>query len=104
MLDKRVELHNKLIEVLPDLPNIYFSPPPSLLISYPCIVYNLDDIPTTKLDGVVYKQRHKYSVTIIDKDPDSELPEQLLSGFKYCTFDRAFITDNLNHYVFELYW
>ena len=45
MAKDRLSLHEKLIAIL-GYPNVYFQPPPTLVLKYPCIIYKLDDIST----------------------------------------------------------
>lgn len=83
--------------------NVYFQPPSNIKMEYPCIVYSRDRIDNVHGDNHVYNQKHRYQVTVIDEDPDSEITEKL-SKFDKCRFDRRFVTDNLYHDVFSLYY
>ncbi len=98
----RVELQTKLEEILGSR-NVYFQPPESFKLSYPCIVYELAGIRTTKADNIKYRKDKKYTVTAINKKPDWELPMEILD-LEYCDFDRIFKADNLYHWVFSIYW
>lgn len=84
-------------------PAVYFQPPPSVKLVYPCIIYVLDKIDTKHADDKPYLNKKGYSVTIIDKDPDSEIPD-MLSTMPLSRFDRAYTADNLNHWVFSLFY
>lgn len=98
----RLELHEILCRILRSR-NVYFQPPESLKMQYPAIVYSRDDIQNTFADDVVYMQKHVYQVIVIDKDPDSEIVEKV-SKLPACRFDRHYISDNLNHDSFLLYF
>lgn len=98
-----LQLQNKL-ELFLGSTNVYFQPPESVKMEYPCIVYKLGGIPVNKADNTVYKFNTYYEVTLIHKDPDNELKDKILKYFKYCSFDRFYIADNLNHYVYRLYF
>lgn len=98
----RLELHEILCRILRSR-NVYFQPPESLKMQYPAIVYSRDDIQNTFADDVVYMQKHIYQVIVIDKDPDSEIVEKV-SKLPACRFDRHYISDNLNHDSFLLYF
>lgn len=98
----RLELHEILCGILRSR-NVYFQPPESLKMQYPAIVYSRDDIQNTFADDVVYMQKHVYQVIVIDKDPDSEIVEKV-SKLPACRFDRHYISDNLNHDSFLLYF
>lgn len=83
--------------------NVYFQPPENLKLKYPCIIYELSDMRTVKADNIGYLKNKRYSVTVIDEDPDSEIPNAVLE-LPYCSFDRWFSTSDLNHWVFSLYF
>lgn len=100
-MSDRLELRAHLIEVLGSR-NVYFQPPSSVKMKYPCIVYSLDTINTRYANNNSYFHTKRYRVTVIDKDPDSLIPERILS-LPFCSFDRSFTSDNLNHWVFSLY-
>lgn len=84
-------------------PNVYFQPPETIKIKYPCIVYSLDDIDTRYADNLPYMITKRYQLTVIDKDPDSSIRDEV-AILHQCSFLRAFTSDNLNHYVFEIYY
>jgi len=92
-----------LLETLLGSRNVYFQPPPTLQMNYPCIVYNLDDIDTKFADNYPYAIGKRYSLTVIDKDPDSSILDKVIMLQK-CIFDRHFVADNLNHNIFILYF
>lgn len=99
----RLELHEELCKLLGSR-NVYFQPPGSLTLKYPCIVYALSGIDKKNANNTVYKTDKRYELTIIDYDPDSEIPDKILEHFAKCSFDRMFVSDNLNHWVFSLYY
>jgi len=90
-----------LFETLAD--NVYFQPPASLLMNYPCIVYKRDNMNTEFADNMPYLLRTRYLVTVIDSSPDSTIPESIAS-LQLCLFNRAYVANNLNHDVFILYF
>ena len=83
--------------------NVYFQPPSSVQLSYPCIIYVRNDIRTEFADNTPYGHATRYLVTVIDRDPDSDIPARLKMLPK-CIFDRFFTADNLNHDVFNLFF
>lgn len=98
----RLELQTLLVELLGS-GNVYFQPPPSKQIKYPCIVYERDSIPSTFADNKPYTIRKRYSVTVIYSDPDSDIPEKI-AALPRCQHDRFFTADNLNHDNFNLFF
>lgn len=101
-MDRRFEFQH-LLEELSDSKSVYFQPPENLRMTYPAIVYSLDDIYNDHADNVVYKQDDRYAVTVIDPDPDGELRKKIAKLPK-CRFNRYYTSDNLNHYVFTIFY
>lgn len=83
--------------------NVYFQPPSSVTLIYPCIVYKKEPIEGVHANNLYYKMRRPYQVTVIDRDPDSTIAEDILESFKYCNMISEFTADNLNHTVLRLY-
>ena len=98
----RVDLQNVLEELLGSR-NVYYQPPESLKMNYPAIVYARKTIDNSYANNSVYKQNYAYEITVIDKNPDSEIVNKI-SKLPTCRFDRHFKSDNLNHDVFTLYY
>lgn len=90
-----------LLETLVD--NVYFQPPESLKLSYPCIVYSRSDMDTKFADDIPYAHSKQYQLIVIDKDPDSNIPGKV-ALLPMCTFDRHYTANNLNHDIFDLYY
>lgn len=99
-MSSRLLLSNLLKGIIP---NVYYQPPESIKMKYPAIVYEISDIDNKFADNNVYIQSHEYSLTVIDKDPDSEIVEKV-SQLPRCKFNRHFTSDNLNHTIFNLYY
>lgn len=96
----RLSLQTKLQEILGST-NVYFQPPPNYMMKYPCIVYNKNNIRSSSADNAPYRFDNEYTVTVIDENPDTEIPDKV-SRLPRCESDRFFRSDNLNHYVFNL--
>lgn len=101
-MDSRLELHNILVDLI-NPHKVYFQPPSSIKLTYPCIIYKLDDINTSYADSEKYIKVKAYMLTVIDQNPDTDILDKILS-LDYCNFDRYFVSDNLNHYVFTLFY
>lgn len=99
----RLNLQDKLEEVLGSK-QVYFQPPESLKLKYPCIVYSRSKIFSRKADDMVYHKMNRYTVTLIFKDPDSEIPDTIMDNFQLITHDRQFMSNNLIHDVYTLYF
>jgi hypothetical protein len=90
-----------LLKTLTD--NVYFQPPSDHQMDYPCIRYRRDDARTTHADNLPYLYKKRYQITVIDLDPDSEIPDKV-AKLPMCTFNRHYVVDNLNHDVFNIYF
>lgn len=99
-MDRRLELHSKLMELVP---NVYFQPPPGRQMVYPCIVYNREYIDSAFAGNKPYRLTKRYMVTVIDRDPDSELPVKIASLGR-TQHVRFYTADGLNHDVFRLHY
>lgn len=95
-------LHDILLEVV-DSGYCYFQPPSDNGMNYPCIKYNYAGDFDQYADNKAYLTSKRYTVTIIDEDPDSKIPERL-KELLYCSSDGHFVVDGLHHYVYTLYY
>jgi hypothetical protein len=99
---KRSDLQDLLVDIL-QTDNVYFQPPPTVQMAYPCIVYRRDYELVNHADDFPYRRRKRYLITVIDKDPDSSIPDQI-AELPMCTYDRFYTSDNLNHDVYKLFF
>lgn len=104
-MDRRAELHQILKSLyINGTPHVYYQPPKDARIDYPCIIYKLDDMPALHADNNPYKFGHKYQVSVIDRDPESPLRERIAS-LPTCRMKTSpYVSDNLHHFVFSLYY
>jgi len=99
---QRIDLQKLLVNILGSS-HVYFQPPPNVLMVYPCIVYQRDNMKIDYADGQPYNHTVRYQVTTIDQNPDSDIPGKI-ARLPLCAFDRFFTADQLNHNVFVLYF
>lgn len=83
--------------------NVYFQPPPSVQMQYPCIVYKRDNARTEFAGNKPYSCTTRYQVTVIDRNPDSDIPAKV-AALEMCILSRNFAANNLHHDVFNLYF
>lgn len=81
--------------------NVYFQPPESVKISYPCVIYDLANIRSDYANNSVYNIHDGYTITYITKSADDQNIEKfaLISGIRH---DRSYTSDGLYHHVFTL--
>lgn len=98
----RLDLQAILVSLLGS-GNVYFSPPENIKMEYPCIIYNRDRIDTKHADNKPYKHEKRYLVTVVDRDPDSEIPDKV-AALPKCSYSRFYTAANLNHDVFTIFF
>lgn len=98
----RIELH-KILKSIEGVQACYFCPPEGLNMKYPCIVYDYVQTNPNHADNLVYLRSKQYRVVVIDEDPDSEIPDRV-EGLPFCSSDRKYVSDGLNHFPFTLFW
>ena len=101
-MDRRLKLHQILTDVLGSK-NVYFQPPASVHLKYPCIIYQYETGDTQFADDLPYIFVRKYQIQVIDPNPDTEIPDKI-AQLPRCLNDRNYTADNLNHYTFNLYY
>lgn len=108
MFQTEIELQRELLhEILTNIEGVrkvYFQPPDSSQLVYPCIVYELNGFTNMYSDNSRYLTFPEYTITLIDKNPESIIQKHImdLEGDCHVTFDRFFTSDNLNHWTYSL--
>lgn len=97
----RIELQ-AMLENLIGSRNVYFQPPESLKIKYPCIIYSTHNVTNDFANNDIYKQDYFYELVLVDSNPDSEIFKKMCKLPKF-RFKNFYVSENLNHYVFESY-
>ena len=103
MKNRRLELQKKLEEIL-GTRNVYFQPPESIKLIYPCIIYSKEPSSVNHADNIRYLTKDQYSILVITKDQESNIPNKILNNFKYCYENQFYISDNLYHFALNLYY
>ena len=94
----------ELSEILKALcANVYFQPPTGTKLKYPCIIYDLETFDVRHADNAKYTLHDKYQVTYITRDPDDFVKYQI-EQLNMCSAGHFFISENLYHYPYTLYF
>lgn len=101
-MGRRLDLQ-ALLEGLLGSENVYFQPPSNLQMKYPCIIYARDNAKTEFADNKPYSYAKRYQVTVIDRNPDTDIPDKI-AALPLSNLNRVFTAGNLHHYVFNLYF
>lgn len=101
-MGSRLALH-ELLEAVEGVKQAYFQPPPSKVMEYPAIVYSQDGEDAEYADNELYRHKKRYLVVVIDRDPDSSIPDRV-RRLPYASFSRKYVVDNLNHFAFSIFF
>ena len=107
-MERRLELQALLEETLlpfvsSERAPVYYQPPETIKMAYPCIVYGLDAVDSVFANNLPYQYFKRYQVTVIDKNPDSAIPDAI-GKLPMCKFSRHYTSENLHHFSFQLYY
>lgn len=101
-MGERIDLHSLLEELL-ESRNVYYQPPESIKMQYDAIRYSKKNIDSTYANDHKYSMRDCYELIVITKLPDHPVIKKLLE-LPYCSYDRHYVADNLNHDVLTIYY
>lgn len=99
----RADFHQELCEVLGS-DHVYFTPNENVKLRYPCFVYEFSTDRNFNADDKRYIKREGYDVTVISKDADETFKDDLEDAFLYCEWIRSFVSENLNHHIYKIYY
>lgn len=83
--------------------NVYFQPPADKKLSYPCIIYKLNNLDVTFADNGAYRMMDEYSITYVTLDPDDVNIRQI-AMLPYCRLTQTASPNNLHHSYYRLYY
>lgn len=102
-MSNRLELQAIFEEIL-DSRNVYFQAPSTVRMQYDAIRYELADKDIKRANNKAYQVTNKYEGVVITRDPETTIPDALLSHFEMCSLGKPYVADNLNHFPFTLYF
>ena len=97
----RLKLQEELEEMLKS-DNVYYQPPESLKLRFPCIVYKKLRGYTRYANDMPYTFQQPYELTYIHSDPDSPIVDELAMKYQTIRHINAFVSGNRYHDVYEL--
>lgn len=100
-MGSRLDLHTELLKFCP---NAYFQPPTNIQMSYPCIVYNKTGKVRQAANNGIYQSNQEYNITLIERNPDSDVADQMEKHFQHCVITQYYTAENLNHTNLQLYY
>ena len=72
-------------------------------MKYPAIVYSRSKMEKVRANNKTYILNHVYDITVIDRNPDSPIAEEILK-LDHSEYDRQFCVNGLNHITITLYF
>lgn len=102
------EYIDTLLRSLTGVNKVYFQPPATVSLKYPCVIYTFSNYERWFADDKALFSWPEYEVTLIDRDPESEIHRQIMlldqdSGNNcYVSFQRFYTADNLNHWSYRV--
>lgn len=103
MEGRRLKLHEELTDIL-GTSNVYFDPPESIRMQYPCIIYERESGHIDYADNSTYRYTQEFQLTYVDHKVNNDILMKLLNHFQMIRYSRHFVADNLHHDVFYLYY
>lgn len=83
--------------------NVYFDPPESFKLKFPCIVYTEAPPIERFADNSPYNRMKKYMLVYITRDADDPMVDKI-DDLRYCNLVRSYISDGFRHYAFDLFY
>lgn len=104
---RRIDLHQKF-RALKDASgkpiHVYYEPPESIKLEYPCIIYSKGRGETVFGNDMPYVFTNAYDVLYVTTDPDDPLPDQIALSFQMITHKRHYVYENLHHDSYTIYY
>lgn len=104
-MDRRLQFDEELREIQNTAlgyQHTYFEPPESVRMQYDAVVYERSTLNVRRADNKTYHARDAYNVTVISRNPETEVPKLLQEHFERCAPGRFFVQDNLHHFPFTI--
>lgn len=99
----RLKLQEELEEILGSK-NVYFQPPASVKLKYPCIIYEIDTTDTRHADNKAFILTNRYHVKHLFKSLEKEKKDALLLHFMMISHNNRMVVDGLYNDDFTLYY
>lgn len=101
-MDRRLALQ-KIFERILGCRNVYFQPPESFKMQYPCIVYELKGYAPFHANNKKHRMVPRYQVMLITADPDNDILDKILE-LPMTSLETPYTASNLYHYPITLYY
>lgn len=102
-MDRRLILQDRL-ERVPGVSRVYFQPPANVRMVYPCVRYSRSRPSSLRADDMAYRFIQGYELIVIDRNPDSPIPQYIVEHFQMAVINATYVVDNLYHTPITLYF
>ena len=99
LVNRREELQSIFEDICP---NVYYQPPESVRMVFPCIVFSRNTIQPRYADNKPYALHTSYTMRYITKEPDNPVVETL-ALLPNCKHTNHYVKDNLHHDSYTIY-
>ena len=102
----RTEKYKKIVGVLKEIlgsEEVYFQAPENTKMTYPAITFKLTDIDVVHASNKKYRRMDEYTITILDKNPISNIKDGVLE-LPYSSLTQRYNIDGLYHDIITLYY
>lgn len=82
---------------------VYYNSPESVIMGYPAIRFSKKKIDDRYANNKIYSSMNCYEVTVISTIPDDPVNDKI-RALPYCSFDRHYTADNLDHDVYTIFY
>lgn len=103
MARSRLELSKLIKEAVGSDVSVYFQPTGNITMKFPCVTYERARSESDFANDNPYVRTKRYTLTVIDRNPDSDIPDKI-AQLPMCTHSTFFISENLNHDVFDIFF
>ena len=86
--------------------NVYYNPPSSVSMNFPCFRFNENNTYSIRADNKAYLNTRRWLITYITTDEEEveTVIDKMLGYFQMCNNESVYKADNLVHIVFNLYF
>lgn len=102
-MDDRLKLQ-LILESIDPKAKVYYQPPSSLSIVYPCMIYKDAPSHINRASDGLYRYVRCYELSYISKSPNMEISKEILSRFNYSKMNSSYVSDGLIHSIFTIYY
>lgn len=85
-------------------PNVYYQPPSNIALTYPCIVYRRNGESGLYANNITYLKQPVYVVTVIDRNPDSTIPDEIVDRITTSVRGPSLVVDGITNTTITLYY